>query len=192
MRDIISELHRILLKILDYNEMKIFFILILFSGSIQFIAAQNTKPNIIFILTDDQRFDAMGYAGNNIIQTPEMDKLAEEGVYFRKAFVTTPICATSRASLFTGLHERTHNYCFMRGLIKEAYMKTSYPYILREGGYYTGFFGKLGVAYEKKEQLFDEIEDYDRNNKCPDYRGYFYKTINKDTVRLTRYTGHKA
>ncbi len=48
------------------------------------------RPNIIFILTDDQRWDALGYAGNNIIQTPEMDKLAEEGTYFTNAFRDHP------------------------------------------------------------------------------------------------------
>lgn len=45
--------------------------------------AQDQRPNIIFILTDDQRYDALGYAGNDLIHTPEMDKLAEEGSYFK-------------------------------------------------------------------------------------------------------------
>src|SRR5690606_29011762 len=54
--------------------------------------AQTAPPNIIFILTDDQRWDALGYAGNEVIHTPEMDELAREGVYFKNAFVTTPIC----------------------------------------------------------------------------------------------------
>lgn len=54
---------------------------------------QSERPNIIFILTDDQRFDALGYAGNELIHTPEMDKLAETGAFFSKAMVTTPICA---------------------------------------------------------------------------------------------------
>jgi len=66
------------------------------------------KPNIIFILTDDQRWDALGYAGNKIIQTPEMDRLAGDGTWFRNAFVTTPISAASRASILTGIYERTH------------------------------------------------------------------------------------
>ena len=52
-----------------------------------FVFAQNKKPNIIFILTDDQRAEAMGYAGNKIIKTPEMDKLASQGIYFKNAFV---------------------------------------------------------------------------------------------------------
>lgn len=103
------------------------------------------KPNIIFILTDDQRWDALGYAGNNIIQTPNMDKLASSGLYFMNAFVTTPICAASRASLFTGLYERTHNYTFGKPNLNNQYMYKSYPYLLRKAGYQTGFVGKFGV-----------------------------------------------
>ncbi len=64
------------------------------------------RPNIIFLLTDDQRFDAIGYR-NDILKTPHMDRLAASGVDFGNAFVTTSICAASRASLFTGLVERT-------------------------------------------------------------------------------------
>ncbi|MGC9353598.1 MAG: sulfatase family protein, partial [Mariniphaga sp.] len=150
------------------------------------------KPNIIFILTDDQRWDALGYAGNNIIQTPEMDKLAASGVYFRNGMVTTPICSASRASIFSGLHERTHKYTFQTGPIRSEFMAESYPNLLKEAGYYTGFFGKFGVNYTAKETLFDVMEDYDRNNRFQDYRGYYYKTLNGDTVHLTRYTGQQA
>ncbi|SHO63310.1 sulfatase family protein [Algoriphagus zhangzhouensis] len=154
--------------------------------------SQTERPNIIFILTDDQRWDALGFAGNDIIQTPEMDRLAEQGIYFENAFVTTPICAASRASLLTGLYERTHGYTFGQGDIKQVYMDESYPEILRENGYYTGFFGKFGVNYPEFGNLFDEGDSYDRNGKFKDRRGYFYKTIDQDTVHLTRYTGHQA
>jgi len=154
--------------------------------------AQTEKPNIIFILTDDQRWDAIGYSGNELIQTPERDKLAAEGCYFSSAMVTTPICAASRASIFSGLHERTHKYTFQTGGIRSEYMDDSYPYLLREAGYYTGFYGKFGVNYQEKDQLFDVMEDYDRNGRYPDYRGYYYKTMGGDTVHLTRYTGQKA
>jgi arylsulfatase A-like enzyme len=153
---------------------------------------ESQPPNIIFILTDDQRWDALGYAGNTIIQTPEMDKLAKEGVYLRNAFVTTPICAASRASIFTGLYERTHGYTFQQGDIKDPYIQNSYPAILKKSDYYTGFFGKFGVQYDSIASLFDVSEDYDRNGKFKDYRGYFYKTIGNDTVHLTRYTGQQA
>jgi arylsulfatase A-like enzyme len=150
------------------------------------------KPNIIFILTDDQRWDALGYSGNKIIQTPEMDKLAENGAYFRNAIVTTPICAASRASIFTGVHERTHRYTFQTGPVLKELMEESYPALLKKAGYYTGFFGKFGVNYGAENALFDEIENYDRNGRFPDRRGYYYKTLQGDTVHLTRYTGQKA
>lgn len=150
------------------------------------------RPNIIFILTDDQRWNALGYEGNKIIQTPEMDKLAHEGVYFRNSFVTTPICAASRASILTGLYERTHGYTFQQGPLKEPYVKLTYPVILQSNGYTTGFFGKLGVTIPGAEKIFDEADIYDRNDKAPNRRGYFYKTIGTDTVHLTRYTGYRA
>lgn len=156
------------------------------------VCAQKSKPNIIFILTDDQRWDALGYAGNKIIQTPEMDRLAKEGVYFKHAFVTTPISAASRASILTGMYERTHGYTFEKGQIKDPFINLSYPAILKSAGYRTAFFGKFGVEYQNLGSLFDIYENYDRNGKFKDYRGYFYKTINSDTVHLTRYTSEKA
>ena len=153
---------------------------------------KDQQPNIIFILTDDQRWDALGYAGNKIIQTPEMDKLAKDGVYFRNALVTTPICSASRASILTGLYERTHKYTFQTGDVRSEYMEKSYPALMKNAGYYTGFFGKFDVNYAPKEQLFDVMDDYDRNGRFTDHRGFFYKTINGDTVHLTRYTGQQA
>ncbi|MFW6289448.1 MAG: family 78 glycoside hydrolase catalytic domain [Mariniphaga sp.] len=164
----------------------------LVSGSKTEKSEAQQKPNIIFILTDDQRWDALGYAGNKIIQTPEMDKLAEAGAYFRHGIVTTPICSASRASIFTGLHERTHKYTFQTGPIRREYMEESYPKLIKEAGYYTGFFGKFGVNFATKNDLFDVIDDYDRNNQFNDYRGFYYKTIKGDTVHLTRYTGQQA
>jgi len=158
----------------------------------QKVKTEAQKPNIIFILTDDQRFNALGYAGNKLITTPEMDQLATEGTFFENAMVTTPICAASRASILTGLYERTHNFNFQTGNIREAYMVDSYPRILKENGYHTGFYGKYGVRYEGLEKQFDVYESYDRNGKYPDKRGYYYKTLGKDTVHLTRYTGQKA
>jgi arylsulfatase A-like enzyme len=150
------------------------------------------KPNIIFILTDDQRFDAIGYVGNEYVQTPQMDDLANSGTYFNSAIVTTPICAASRASLWTGLHERAHNYNFQTGNIREEYMANSYPTLLKNNGYYTGFYGKYGVRYDGLDKQFDEYDEYDRNNRYKDKRGYYYKTIDNDTVHLTRYTGQQA
>ena len=168
------------------------FVPIFLSGQVVNSTETPNRPNIIFILTDDQRFDALGYAGNKLIATPEMDKLANEGTYFENAMVTTPICAASRASILTGLYERTHNFNFQTGDIRASYMEESYPTILKNNGYRTAFYGKYGVRYDDLEKQFDEFESYDRNNAYDDRRGYYYKTLGKDTVHLTRYTGQQA
>ncbi len=66
------------------------------------------RPNSIFLLVDDPRFDDLGCMGNRIIQTPNLDRLAADGVIFDNAFVTTAICCASRASILTGPHTRGH------------------------------------------------------------------------------------
>ncbi len=115
------------------------------------------RPNILFILTDDQRWDTMRCAGNPIIQTPNMDALARSGVRFQNMFVTTAICAASRASIFTGLYERTHRFTFQTPPLRSEYTAISYPTLLKQSGYYTGFVGKFGVEVQNgvQKQMFD-------------------------------------
>ncbi|MGB3798967.1 MAG: sulfatase-like hydrolase/transferase, partial [Lewinella sp.] len=165
---------------------------LLLNGLTAILAQTDERPNIIFILTDDQRYDALGYAGNPLAHTPEMDRLAEAGTYFSHAMVTTPICAASRASILSGVYERTHRFNFQTGNIPDQYLAGAYPAALREAGYHTGFYGKYGIRYEGEDRMFDEYETYDRNNAYADHRGYYYKTIDGDTVHLTRYTGQQA
>ncbi len=83
------------------------------------ILAQTQKPNIIFILTNDQRFNALGYVGNKIVYTPEMDKLAKQGTYFKNSFATIPNCTSTRTSIISGLYKRTHKYNFRTPLIRD-------------------------------------------------------------------------
>ncbi|NJB86569.1 arylsulfatase A-like enzyme [Lewinella marina] len=166
--------------------------LLLTFGAAGLCAQSDDRPNIIFILTDDQRYDAIGYVGNPLAHTPEMDRLAEEGTYFSQAAVTTPICAASRASILSGVYERTHRFNFQTGNLREEYMADAYPAVLRRAGYHTGFYGKYGIRYDGEDRLFDEYDTYDRNNAFPDRRGYYYKTLDGDTVHLTRYTGQQA
>ena len=66
------------------------------------------SPNIILVLTDDQRWDAMGFMGHPFLETPHMDRLAREGAHFENAFVTTSLCSPSRASILTGLYAHNH------------------------------------------------------------------------------------
>jgi len=137
------------------------------------------RPNIIFLLTDDQRWDALSCAGNPIIQTPNMDFLAKNGTRFENAFVTTPICAASRASIFTGLYERTHGYTFGQPPLKQEFAAQSYSQLLRQIGYSTGFVGKFGikVSDETKANWFD----YFYETRYP----YFRETENGQKRHLT-------
>jgi arylsulfatase A-like enzyme len=123
------------------------------------------RPNIVFLLADDMRWDAMGCAGNKVIQTPHLDALAKDGVRFRNAFVTTAICAASRASLLTGLYERTHRYTFGTKPITDEHVALSYPVLLRKAGYRTGFVGKFGVGAGPggAKRMFDSFTPLDRN-----------------------------
>ncbi len=120
---------------------------------------ETTRPNILFFLTDDQRNDTLGCCGHPIIKTPTIDRLAAQGVRFEDMFVTTSICAASRASIFTGLTERTHGYTFGQPPVSRAHIETSYPVVLRASGYRTGMIGKfgIGVAGGKKSiaRMFD-------------------------------------
>ena len=65
-------------------------------------AADAPRPNVVFVITDDQRWDAMGCAGHPFIKTPNMDRIAREGAMFTNAFVTTPLCSPARSSFLTG------------------------------------------------------------------------------------------
>lgn len=149
-------------------------------------AEAHEKPNIIFILTDDQRWDALGCAGNPIIQTPNMDRLAEKGVRFEHAFVTTPICAASRASIFTGLYERTHGFTFGTPPLAQAYTDISYPRCLRQAGYRTGFIGKFGIDVEKGTigKMFDSYKNLVRNP--------YFKKVDGKLRHLTEVNGDEA
>src|SRR5262249_42970523 len=72
------------------------------------VQAQQPRPNIVFILMDDLRFDELGCVGHPFVQTPSIDRLAKEGALFRNAFATTPLCSPSRACFLTGLYAHTH------------------------------------------------------------------------------------
>src|ERR1043166_9760253 len=71
-------------------------------------AAEPPRPNVLVILTDDQRWDAMSCAGHPFLKTPNMDRIAREGVRFPNAFCTTSLCSPSRASMLSGLYPPPH------------------------------------------------------------------------------------
>ena len=102
----------------------------------------------------------MACAGNPIIHTPHLDRLAAEGVLFRNNFVTTSICAVSRASIFTGLYARCHGIHDFRTPLSESQHAASYPVMLRDAGYRTGFVGKYGVGAALPHSLYDDFRGF--------------------------------
>lgn len=149
--------------------------------------AGDKRPNILFFLSDDHRADMLGCAGHSIVKTPTIDRLAAEGVRFDNAFVTTSICAASRATIFTGVWERTHKFTFGTPPIAEDFVAESYPVLLRKGGYRTGFIGKFGVAVPPgaKERMFDDFMPLNRNP-------YFKKQPDGSLRHLTEIVGDRA
>ena len=114
-----------------------------------------TRPNIIFLLADDLRWDALGVAGNPIVQTPQIDRLARQGFYFKRAYVTSPICCMSRASILTGQYTRRHGILDFVTSFSDSALAQTYPVLLRKAGYRTGFIGKYGVGDDMPEQAYD-------------------------------------
>ncbi len=123
------------------------------------------QPNIVLFLIDDIRNDVLGCAGHPVAHTPVIDSLAERGVRFTNAFVTTPICAASRASILTGLHEQATGYTFGSPPLSVETCQQTYPAALRRAGYRTAIFGKVGVSFAPgaRNVMFDEVVAISRN-----------------------------
>jgi len=122
------------------------------------------RPNIIFLLTDDQRFDALGCMGNTQIETPEIDKLAAKGAIFMNHYNPTAICMGSRAVIMTGMYEHKTGCNFQHGPLSEDKFQLSYPVLIRQAGYFTGFAGKFGFAVTPSPE---DPSAYKTNNVMP-------------------------
>lgn len=123
--------------------------------------ADGRRPNIVFFLMDDQSYLGLGCTGNTVIKTPNMDRLAAEGVLFEKAFVTTSICCVSRASLLTGQHQRRHGIDDFAKPLTAAQMQKTFPVLLRQAGYRTAFLGKFAIGAPKEGALSLPTEQFD-------------------------------
>lgn len=146
--------------------------------------AQPDRPNIIFLLTDDQRRDTLGCYGNSIVQTPNIDKLANQGIIFNNMFVTTSICAPSRASILTGQYVRRHRIWDFSASLTEQQLTQSYPGLLKKAGYRLGFIGKWGVGQPPKK-LFDY-------NKSFAGQGTYEINVDGEPRHLTSVMGDQA
>jgi choline-sulfatase len=144
----------------------------------------NEQPNIVYLFSDQHRHDAMGCAGNNVVQTPALDRLAGEGVRFERTYCQSPLCMPSRASVITGLYPHQHG--ILQNFVKD--LNPQWPNMMKQlqkAGYFTSLFGKThffsaglkvpenGVLdLREKEDLiksfgFDvSVEEFDRYVHC--------------------------
>lgn len=149
------------------------------------VASSPDRPNIILLLTDDQRWDALGCMGNPHIQTPNCDALAENGFLFTNNFCTTSICMASRASILTGLYTRSHGVDLFSKTLDSSTFASSYPATLRRAGYRVGFVGKWGLGGELPKDEFDWFEGFKG-------QGHYFQEIDGEKVHLTRLMGDNA
>ncbi len=141
---------------------------------------QKKKPrNVIFILTDDHRYDYMGFTGKvPWLETPNMDRLAQEGAYLPNAFVTTSLCSPSRASILTG--QFSHSHTIVDNQAPDPGNLTYFPQYLQKAGYQTSFFGKwhMGDHGDAPQPGFSHWESF------PGQGVYYNPTLNINGKRI--------
>lgn len=151
------------------------------------------RPNIVFILADDLGYGDLGCYGQTLIHTPNIDRLAKDGIRFTQHYAGCPVSAPSRSSLVTGLHTGHSPVRGNKGVPPEGqYPQPGDTYtigkMLKEGGYATGCFGKWGLGYPGSEgapenQGFDVFFGYNCQTLAHNYYPY-YLWSNRDTVWL--------
>ncbi|MGC6583267.1 MAG: sulfatase [Akkermansiaceae bacterium] len=119
-----------------------------------------SRPNIIYLMADDQSTYSIGCYGNKDVKTPEMDRLGNDGMIFDRHYVTTAICMASRANTFTGRYEYKTGCNFVHGDLSPELWEKSYPVLLRKAGYLTAFAGKFGIVVEGKGICEDDFDFY--------------------------------
>ncbi|HVF87608.1 MAG TPA: sulfatase, partial [Pyrinomonadaceae bacterium] len=126
------------------------------AASLRLSKIKGARPrNIIFILADDHRYDALGFMGHPFLRTPNLDALARGGAHFPNAFVTTALCSPSRASILTGLYAHRHQVVDNNNPVPDNL--TFFPQFLQRAGYETALVGKwhMGGEIDDPQRGFD-------------------------------------
>jgi arylsulfatase A-like enzyme len=124
--------------------------------------AMERQPNIVFIISDDHRWDCIGAAGNPLVHTPAIDRMAREGVYFREGTVVIPQCSPMRAQLMTGRLPHQNGWYSNQTQREDAKgpkgLKGPFlPQVMREAGYQTVLVGKWHLQIEPWESGFEQV-----------------------------------
>lgn len=126
------------------------------------------QPNVIFIICDQMRADAYGAAGNKVVNTPNLDRMAKGGAMFTQAFVNSPVCLPSRVSMFSGKYPSETEVLVNFHHGSWLPFENSMPWHLRQAGYFLGYVGKNHAFIKKEMSLFDEVYELGRE-KCRNY-----------------------
>jgi len=132
-------------------------------------AQQPAKPNIVFVLVDDLRFDELGCTGHPFASTPHCDRLAREGANFVNAFSVAPLCSPSRASFLTGQYPHRHGIIDNTSRAAASHKLTTWPRLLRDAGYETAFIGKWHMGNDDSPRPgFDTWVSFKGQGECID------------------------
>jgi N-acetylglucosamine-6-sulfatase len=130
-------------------------------------AAAARRPNIVFILVDDLRWDELRCTGHPFALSPNADRLAREGVNFRNAFATTPLCSPSRASFLTGQYPHQHRIIDNTDRSEASHRLVTWPRLLHEQGYETSFVGKWHMGVDDSPRPgFDHWVSFPGQGEC--------------------------
>jgi N-acetylglucosamine-6-sulfatase len=138
-------------------------------------AASDSRPNIVFILVDDLRWDELGCAGHPYIKTPNIDRIAREGAMFRNAFMTTPLCSPSRASFLTGQYAHANGITDNVDRSAASHKLVTFPLLLHQSGYETAFVGKWHMGNDDTPR-----PGFDRWVSFKGQGAYYDPDINED------------
>ena len=171
-----------------------FFLIIFFNAT---YSVADDRPNIIFLMTDDQNVRSLGCYGAPGVETPNIDALAADGVAFDRHYDTTAICMACRATVMTGLLEYRHGVNFGTGTVGDGQMRKedweqSYPMLLHKAGYRTAFAGKFGFTIEdtSKSGRYPE-DDFDMWGGGPGQTS-FITARNKSMVQYAKNYPHST
>lgn len=165
----------------------LFLLALIFSTG--FISAQNKRPNIILIFSDDHAYQAISAYGNKLVQTPNIDRIANAGALLENNFVTNSICGPSRATLLTGKYSHKNGY-YDNGRTPFNISQLVFPELLQQNGYQTAWVGKMhlnalpnGFDYLNVlsgvggQGSYYNPEFVNKNNDTLKYKGYVTNLI---------------
>lgn len=164
-----------------------------FAVSLLLSGASAQRPNLLFILTDDQRDNSFSGMGHPWVETPNIDRLLEKSVRFENAYIAEPTCRPSRAAILLGNHERVNRNGFSSDhKMTEAQWEDSYPVLLQKAGYETGYVGKWHVNLDGLQ--FEDMFDYWNGHNG--HGDFYYETKQPDgstkTITTNRHHTNNA